>query len=617
MLILAAAVLGQEKSGIPTRADIEDRYKWDLSHIYPDWTHWEKGMAELEKMMDQYVALKGTLAAGPENIYKAYKLYDDLETLLYRVYRYPQLSLSLENSNNEYSARFQQVQILLSKYSTASAWFQPELLAIPWETMEAWLNENENLAPYRFAITDSYRLQERILDEKREELLSLFAPFGNTPVSVYNDLSVSDIKYNDVTLSNGETVTVTPAKYSSVLTNNPNQEDRARTFEAHYLAYHVNRNTYASIYNSIMQRNWALTQARQYHSTIESSLDANNIPVKVVDLLIEAVRDGLEPLHRYHKIRKGRLGLKEYHSYDSRRPLVDFSKDYEYDEAARLVFESTSPLGKDYQKTVREAIDNRWIDVYETQGKTTGAYSSNTYGVHPYILMNYNNTMTSVFTLAHEMGHCMHTRLANSSQPKAMADYTLLVAEVASAINEVLLMDYMIENSESTLERVALLVRAIDDLENTFYAQTRYAEYELQAHRLVEQGQPVTADVLTEISYGLFKEWAGEDEIVDSLYGSAWCRVPHFYEAPYYVYQYAASFAAAEKILADIQSEDNKVRQEALDRYMTLLESGGNEYPIEQLRKAGVDMTDPETYTFVIKKMDRLVTRLEQELAKL
>lgn len=617
VLLLVAPAMSQNEGGITPRSEIDDQYKWDLGHIYADWAEWEAGLNELERLMEEYTALKGTLAGGPDNLYKAFKLGDELDALLYKVYRYPALHQVLDNANNEYSAKLQRVQLLLARFGTATSWFNPELLAIPFDTMKKWLDENPSLAPYRFGITDSYRQQEHVLDEDKEKLLSYFSTFQGTPSAIYNDLSISDIKYQDATLSSGETVTMTEGRYSNTLATNYNQDDRRLAFETLYGVYHVNRNTYASIYNSIMQRNWASAQARNYGSCIEAALNPNNIPVEVVEHLINAVKNGYEPLQRYHKLRARVLGLKEYHDYDARIPLIELDKTYDYELAKKWTLESVEPLGKEYCEVVKQSLENRWIDVYEAEGKYSGAFSASVYGVHPYMLLNYNNTLSSVFTLAHEVAHCCHSWLSNENQPKSTSGYTIFVAEVASAINEVLLLDYLMERSDDPKERIEMLLMAINDLTGTFYLQTQFADYELQAHRLVEQGQPITADVLTNISNELRAAEAGDSRVPDSLYGSIWCRISHFYDAPFYVYQYASCYAAAAKLLEDIHSDDKKVREDALDRYMTLLKSGGNDYPMKQLRKAGIDMSDPETYTAVIRHMDRLVTQLEEELAKL
>jgi len=617
IILLIAAGSGLAQQGPLNRDSIPDAYKWNLSDIYPDWETWEIGLANLDTMMNGYADLKGTLGQGPEQVLKAYKLGDELDMLAYRVYRYPGLTRQLDNRDNEVAGKLQQVQILFAKFGVATAWFTPELLTIPWETMETWLNDSRDLSPYRYSIENTYRQQEHVLDEEKETLLSYFSPFNGNAAAAFNELSTADIQYGKTVLSEGDSVTVTPGVYYNVLSTNRDQADRARAFETFYGVYHANRNTYAAIYNGILQRDWAQAQARNYATTLEASLDDDNVPVEVVENLIAAVNAGVGPLQRYIKLRKEALGLEEYHGYDGSIPIVDFDKTYEYDEVVDWVIESVEPLGKDYQEMMREAIDNRWIDVYETEGKTTGAFSAGVYGVHPYLLLNYNKTLNDVFTLAHELGHCMHTRLADLSQPKATADYTIFVAEVASTLNEALFLDYMLKRADGPLERIALLQRAIDNITGTFYAQVMFAEYELEAHRLVEQGQPITADVLTELYTRLWKHEQGDAAVFDELYGSTWTRIGHFYWAPYYVFKYATCFASSAQIVKGIVSDDTTVRQEALDRYLTLLKSGGNDYPMEQLKKAGVDLTNPEAFKAVIDQMDNMVTRLETELAKL
>ena len=467
-LCLTVPSWSQEMTGILERGQIDDKYKWDLSQIYPDWSAWEAGFRDAGEMMAQFAAVKGTLTEGPDRIYQACKAYDDLDALLNKVYKYPYLNQELDNANNDLAAKFQRVQVMLAQFGTSLSWFSPELLSIPWDTMKSWLDNNGFLDPYRFSIEDVYHKQEHVLDEAQETLISYFYPPLYTPLSIYKNVAASDIKYDTVTLSTGEAMTMTPGRFYNVVATNPRQEDRARAFQALYDVYHANRNTYASIYNAVLQRDWAIAQARHYRSTLEAALDSYSAPTEVVDCLVDAARNGLPSLHRYHKIRKERLGLESYHVYDQDIPIVNFAREYDFDEATRLVYESVAPLGREYQNTVRQAIDNRWIDAFETPGKTAGAFSSDVYGVHPYLLLNYNNTLTSVFTLAHEMGHCMHSHLANTHQPKATADVTLFVAEVASQINESLLLDYLMEHADSPAERVALLMRAIDDIKGTF-----------------------------------------------------------------------------------------------------------------------------------------------------
>jgi oligoendopeptidase F len=600
------------------RDEIDDKYKWNLNDIYPSWETWGKGLADLEKLMDEFVALKGTLVQGPEHLLKAFKLQDELGMLLYKVYRYPGLTHAVDTRNNEVAAKLQQVQILYAKFNTATAWFDPELLSIPWETMKTWLDQTAELAPYRYNVENLYRQQEHVLDEDKEQLLSYFTRFNSSPSNVFQKLSTADIEYPETVLSDGDSLTMTPGQYYNTLSTNRNQADRAKAHRAFYGIYDANANTYAAIYEGVLQRDWALAQARKYGSTLEAALDDDNVPVEVFENLVSMVKAGTEPVRRYQRLRKETLGLEEYHLYDGSIPLVDFDKTYLYDEATKWVVEAVAPLGKEYQKKIKGVFGNRWIDVYENEGKTTGAFSAGVYGVHPYMLMNFNETLEHVFTLTHEAGHTMHTMLSQENQPFATSDYTIFVAEVASTLNEALLLDYMFERTVDPEERIALLQQAIDNIVGTFYTQVMFADYEWQAHKMVETGQPITADVLSELYIGLLKEYYGENLSLDGdLYGSTWARISHFYGAPYYVYKYATCFASSAQLFKEMTSQDKETRQTALDRYLTLLKSGGNDYPMEQLKKAGIDLSEPATFQAVVGQLDDLVTRLETELAKL
>ncbi|MFZ5980222.1 MAG: oligoendopeptidase F [Candidatus Zixiibacteriota bacterium] len=602
---------------IPKRENIDDKYKWDLSQIYPDWETWESDLAKLEKMMGEYTSLQGTLAGGADNLARAYKLGDELDKLAYKVFRYPQLARALDNRDNELAGRLQQVQILYSRFGVATAWFTPELLAIPWESLHGWMVDNEELAPYRFNIENLLRQQEHVLDENQERLLSYFAPANSTPQAAYNELTTSDVKYGRTEFGDGDSVTVTPGVYYNILATNRNQNDRARAFETFYSVFEANANTYAALYNGVLQRDWAQAQARNYNSCLEAAVDGDNIPVEVVENLVSTVKAGTAPLQKYYRLRQKVLGLEDYHGYDASIPIVEYEKTYEYDDVAKWIIESVAPLGKDYQNMVREALNDNWIDVYETDGKSTGAYSASVYGVHPFILMNYNKTLDNVFTLAHELGHAMHTMLADKHQPKATADYSLFVAEVASTLNEALLLDYLLEHSSDPRERITLLQHAINNIEGTFYTQVLFADFEMEAHRMVEQGQPITADVLSDLYARLWQEQHGETVAFDDKYKVTWTRIGHFYWAPYYVYKYATSFAASAQLHNQIISPDKKVREVALERYLTLLKSGGSDYPIALLQKAGVDMTKSEPIQAVIDQLDYLVGRLKSELAEL
>ncbi|RMF10781.1 MAG: oligoendopeptidase F [Candidatus Neomarinimicrobiota bacterium] len=599
------------------RAEIPDQYKWNLSDIYADWDAWQQDYERLQQLMNDYAALKGTLSSGPEALVTAYQLSDELGMLADKVYSYASLNRDVDSRNNDVSAKLQQVQILFSQFGTATAWFDPELLQIPWDTLSRWLEETPALAPYRFSIENLHRQQSHVLDEEGERLLSYFSRFNSTPRSIHSELSTSDIQFPDVVLSTGDSVTVTPGQYRLILNTNRNQADRRLAFESRNGVYNATINTYAAIYNGICQRDWALAQARNYASTLEAALDDDNVPVDVYLNLIHEVRKGTEPLQKYHRLRKQALGLDEYHLYDSSIPVVDFNKTYEYDDVAAIIEKGVSILGKDYGKKLDQAFHGGWVDVYENEGKRGGAYSSGVYGVHPYMLLNYSDTMDDMFTVAHEMGHSMHTMYANETQPFATSQYTIFVAEVASTLNEALLLDYLMEHTRDTKERIALLSHAIDNIAGTFYTQVMFADFELQAHQLAEEGKPITAEVLNGIYRQLLEDYFGDAVAHDDLYDITWARIPHFYFAPYYVYQYATCFASSAKIVSDMKAVKGRKRKQVVERYLNLLKSGGNDYPMEQLKKAGVDLSQPETIQAVIRHMNDLVNQLEIELNKL
>jgi len=599
------------------RSEIPEKYRWDFSPIFPSWETWEAAMKEMEGKMDAFAALKGSLGLGPEAVLKAYRAYDEIGMMQYKVYRYPQLQRDVDMKEQTIAGKFQRVGAVFAKFGTATAWFTPELLTIPQATMESWIAKTPALAPYKFGILDNYRQQAHVLDEKGERLLSFASRFNQTPTQTFQELSTTDIKFPNVTLSDGKDITLTPGVYQSVLLTNHRQADRAAAFDAYLKTYAATANTYAAIYNGVMQRGWFTAQARNYGSTLEAALDGNNIPVNVVTNLVEAVRAGTAPLQRYAKLRKKLLGLETYHLYDGSIPIYQTDRKYPYDESTDLVIESVAPLGADYTRQYRTFVSGGRIDVYENEGKRSGAYSAGVYGVGPYLLLNYNDTMDALYTFAHEAGHAMHTVLSYATQPFATADYTIFVAEVASTTNERFLLQTMLAQTNDPKERFLLLQHAVDAIVGTFYTQVLFADFELQAHRLVEQGEPVTADVLNQIYLNLLKDYYGDAVTVDELYKFTWTRIPHFFNSPYYVYQYATCFASSAKLFKDMTTGSEASKQAATERYLTLLKSGGNDHPMEQLRKAGVDLTQRETVQALVEQMDELVSQMEAEAVKI
>jgi oligoendopeptidase F len=600
-----------------SRGEVDEAHRWKLNDIYQDWEAWRVDYERLQKGIEEMAARKGSLGAGAESLLSALRLSDEVDRLAYTVYSYASLMLDEDVRRNEIDAKRQEVSLLFARAATATAWFQPEILAIGQETVEGWLETNEDLALYRFLIEKLFREQEHVLDEDQEKLLSYSGSFNGSPGEIYSMLSTADVKYPVITLERGEEVQLTYGRYYAILASERDQRDRAKAFAGLYETFEANVNTYAAIYNATCQRDWSRAQARNYGSCLSAALHSDDIPESVVENLIQTTRDGVGPLQRYYALRKRVLGLEEIHLYDGTLPLLETETRYEYEDAVERVMASIAPLGDAYRERMQQAFQGRWIDVFETEGKRTGAYSAGVYGVHPYVLLNYNHTLDNVFTLAHEMGHTLHTVLANETQPFCYHDYTIFVAEVASTLNERLLLDHMLAATSDARERILLLQHAIDSIVGTFYSQVLFAAFELEAHRTVERGEPVTAQSLKELYSGLQSQWYGEGVALDALYSSTWARIPHLYRSPFYVYQYATCFASSAQIFAEIQGTDGAARDKAVARYLDLLRSGGSADPMVQLERAGVDLRRPEAVKAVIDQLDELVTRLEGEFSRL
>jgi oligoendopeptidase F len=598
------------------RAETPAEYKWDFTPIFANWEAWEDGLKQMQVKMDAFAALKGTLAQGPETLLHAFKLNDEIGQLEYRVYSYTTLQRDIDTRDNAVNARLQRVQAVLARFGTATAWFTPELLTIPQSTVEKWIADNPALAPYRFPVMEHYRQASHVLDEKGERLVSLASQLTQVPAATFGELSTSDIKFPQIKLTDGREVTLTPGVYQQLLNSEPSQADRTKAWQAYYQTYAANINTYASIYNGVLQSDWFETQARNYADTLEAALDGNAIPVSVVETLVSATRAGTAPLQRYMKLRKKLLGLETYHIYDNFIPIFHVEKKISYEDAKRTVLESVAPLGADYVAKYKKFVSSGRVDVYENEGKRSGAYSDGVYGVGPYLLLNYTDTIDDVFTLAHEGGHAMHTVLSYETQPFATAEYTIFVAEVASTTNERFLLNRLLEKTPDPKERFVLLQHAIDAIVSTYYTQVLFADFELQAHKLVEKGQAITADELNGIYLKLLHGYYGDAVTIDDLYKITWARIPHFYNSPYYVFQYATCFASSAQLVKAMTTGDEAVRKATTGRYLTLLRSGGNDHPMDQLRKAGVDLSKRETIQAVIDQMDELVTQLEAEAAK-
>ena len=597
------------------RKDVPKEYKWNLGDIYENYEKWNEDLAKMKKIQEELVKFKGKFDKE-DKLLEFLKKQEESEKIAYKLYRYPQLARDLDSSDKEATENMQKIQFLFAKMGTELSWVNPELIENR-ENIEKWI-QKEKFSDYRFGLENLFRLQSHVLDEDKSKLLSYYSSYFSAPRSIYSEITVTDVDWPLIKLNNGEKIQATAANYSKVVSTNRNQEDRKLIFENYYGVFEKRKNTIAAIYNSILQKNIASSKAYNYKSFLSSALEDNNIPEDIYLNLINTAKENTAPLKRYIKLRKEILGLSEYHNYDGSINLVKFDKEYEYDDAKKIVLNSIEPLGKDYAKKMENAISQGWLDVFETQGKRSGAYSAGVYGVHPYMLLNYNKTLDSVFTLAHELGHTLHTLYSQENQPFSTSDYTIFVAEVASTFNERLLLDYMLEKTQDPTEKIALLEQEIRNITGTFYFQALLADYEYQAHKLAETGQPITADVLSKITEDLFYTYYGDEIEKDELLSIFWARVPHFFNSPFYVYQYATCFASS-AILYDkvIKTEDENARKEALKRYIELLSSGGNDFPMNQLKKAGVDLSKKSTIEAVSKQLDGLLDKLENEIKKI
>ena len=591
---------------------IEDKYKWNLKDIYLSWDEWDKDLKRFKELVKEIPKFKGQAKKKAEAYIELEEKIEEISRVLDKLYLYPYMLKDLDSTDEIASVKMQEIEMAYTDYAVDTAWIAPELLEVSEETMKEWIEKYPILKIREFPISEMYRLRKHILSEDKEQLLSHYGQFMGSSSDIYAELSISDIKWNTVKLSTGEELAVSNGVYSKILSTNRNQDDRRLAFEALYKSYENSKNTFAAIYRAIVQKNVASSRARNYESCLDVALENKNVPREVFLSLLEASQENIAPLKRYIELRKKALKLKEYHYYDNSINIVDYNKTFDYDTAKNMVLNSVEPLGKDYQEKLKKAISEGWLDVFETKNKRSGAYSLNIYDVHPYMLLNYQETMDDVFTLAHELGHTLHSMLSSENQPYPTADYTIFVAEVASTFNERLLLDYMLENSDDSLEKIALLEQSLGNIVGTYYIQTLFANYEYEAHKLIEEGKAITPDILDGIMETLFKKYFGDTVVIDELQKIIWSRIPHFFNSPFYVYQYSTSFASSAKLY-----ENLKKNPDSRERYLKLLKSGGNNHPMEQLKLAGVDLSNKEAFVSVAKEFDRLLDILEEELKKI
>jgi oligoendopeptidase F len=581
--------------------------KWDLTYLFPNIEAFEAGFKETSILIDKMASFKGKLE-NFEDFKNFFMLQKEFEKIGLKTYQYASLSSDLDKKNSENSARLQKVQLLFVKLQQALSFEEPEIIAVGKEKIMSFIERDEALSEFKFAMEKLFRRQEHILDDSSESLIAKYTRLLTAGKELYSSLSVADIEGQDVMLDDDSIVTITNSNYRSYIQKSQSKEERKDIFEAVFSYYEMHKNTYASIYKTVLDADLAKKSSRNYDSCLESYLFNNAIPTSVYHSLTKVARENTESVKKYIRLKKEYLGLEEYHTYDRFLDLERSEKEYEYDEARNLFFNSIKDFPEHFQEKAKDVLKDGFVDVYEQNGKRTGAYSSSMPNLHPYILLNFSKTLNDVFTVAHEAGHSMHSMYAAQSQPSSLQNYTIFVAEVASTFNEHNLLDYIIKESKaSKKEKIALLQQAIDDIMSTFYRQTLFAIYELESHKLVEENQPITAESLSKIMIDLYEEFYGMDITKEEVKQYVWAYIPHLFYTPFYVYQYATSFAASLKIYENVKNN----QPNAFDNYISLLQSGGSNYPIEQLLKAGVDLTQEDAFMAVVNRLKELVDELE------
>lgn len=591
------------------------KYNWKLTDVYADWDAWQKDLDYLNEQVPKYLEYKGKLGSSAEVLLDYMKFSEKNSQISSRLYVFASLSQDVDSKNPMYVTKLQQIQNMWVELGRNTTWVQPELAAIPKETIDQWMTENEELAVYEHDFDSFYRQLEHILDEETQRITTYYSKALGATSNIYGSLSTADMEFHKVTLSDGKEIVASPANASRVYTTNKNQEDRKLVADARAAAYEKNKNTYADILIGLYNSRWASAQLRGYESCLDAVLESNNIPKDVYMNLIDVAGNNTEALLKYRQLRKKALGLEKYYGSDEAMALVDFEKSYTYDEAVELVKECLKPMGDEYNELLGNALQAGWVDVYEKPGKRGGAYSWSVTGVHPYILMNWAGTRDNVFTLAHEFGHSIHSMLTNKYQPYVYTNYASMVAETASTFNEKMLLDYLIKNAKSNEEKIALLVQAIDNISGTFYRQAQFAEFEYNLYSKIENNEPLNADIMADLYAGIDQKYNGDIMERSDLYNYSWPRVHHFYNYNYYVYNYAVSFSCSSSLFNQIkQADTNEEAMKAQEKYLTLLKSGASDYPVDLLKQAGVDLTTKEPYLAVVNRMTELVDQLEEAL---
>lgn len=592
-------------SSLPKRQDVPQEHRWRLEDLFPNQAAWDQEFNEARSKLQEIAQYQGKLSDA-KMLKMCFALEDVISLHTERLYVYANMRHHEDMADPVYQALSDKAKKLSVEVNEATSFITPEVLSLSDELLDAFIADPE-LQPYQHTLKEMKRQKPHILSKTEEALLAQVGNISQAPGTIFGMLNNADMKFPVIKNDKGEDIELTHGRYIQFLESR-DREVRKNAFDAMYSTYAKHKNTLAATLNANVTKNIFYSRVRKFPSALEMSLSSDNIPKDVYTNLISTIDEHLPLLHRYLELRKKLLKLDDLHMYDLFTPLVEqFDMEIDYEQAKQMVKESLEPLGEEYRQILQEGFDNGWIDVYENEGKRSGAYSWGAYGTHPYVLLNHKDNLNSMFTLAHEMGHAMHSYYSDTNQTYRNAQYTIFLAEVASTLNEALLMDYMLNKSTDLKEKLYLLTYYADQFRTTVFRQTMFAEFEMIIHEKAEQGESLTPQLLSEIYYGLNEKYHGPAMVVDQAIEMEWARIPHFYTS-FYVYKYATGFSAATSFAKQILDEG----EPAVERYSGFLKSGGSDYSINILREAGVDMSTPEPIRQAMAVFEELIEEMEQ-----
>lgn len=605
---MSFGVVFAAEEALPKRSDIDPKYKWDLTEIYEDKAAFESDFARVEK---EYITVigdfKGKLST-PAAVLKCFKVDDEMNRTMEKLYVYSHMMVDLDATDSAASELASRTETLNSKVLEAEAFITPELLSLPDDAFDKLLNASE-LKDYSYLLLKLKNERAHTLSKAEEELLAAASDMAGTPEDIWEKATSADLKFKTIKDENGNEVAVTNSKWSAFL-DNPDRQIRKNAFEAHYGSYDTIKNTLAATLSAQVKKDVFFAKARNYNSAMEAALAQDQIPSDVYDNLVGAVNNNLDAMHKYVDLRQKVLKLDKVHVYDMYVPMVDdFRMEIKYDDAKKMILEGLKPLGEDYVEVVNKSFDSNWMDVYETENKYAGAYTWGTYDTHPYVLLNYNDTADALLTLAHEMGHAMHSYYSNKTQTYANADAPIFTAEVASTTNELIMTEYLLKNAKNNEEKLYLVNSLIENIRGTVYTQIMYAEFEKLIHERVENGEALSVDSLNAMWKELMQKYYGENFEVDDLVTLWWARIPHFY-MNFYVYKYATGMSAAYPLSQALTNGEAG----AAEKYLEFLKAGDSDFPVDILKNAGVDMTTTKPVDDLLQLFSDLVDQMEQLL---